>query len=232
MSVLDSSGHLKDSGVLMEQLAVKFAGTADGAGKTALAMALFGKAGAGLIPFLNLYGAKQAEINEQAHRFGLELNTSTVQLAAQAKEKLDGLKSVATGFGFALLSSTLPALDKLASQLIKIAEDANIPDLGKAFGEKVVTAVTALGNGLEFAEKHAHGLKIAFEGLAGLAALKIAVPVIADLQAGGLANVGKGLDRATIGLLGLERTLPALAKFGTWALGAGEAVLGLAEEKE
>ena len=44
--------------------------------------------------------------------------------------------------------------------------------------------------------------------------------------------MGKGLDRATIGLLGLERTLPALAKFGTWALGAGEAVLGLAEEKE
>jgi hypothetical protein len=218
VSAVDSNGHLKDSGELMEQLAVKFAGMGDGAGKTALAMALFGKAGAGLIPFLNLYGAKQAEINEQAHRFGLELSTSTVQLAAQAKEKLDGLKSVATGFGFALLSSTLPALDKLASQLIKIAEDANIPDLGKAFGEKVVTAVTALGDAMMFAEKHAHALKIAFEGLAGLKLATIAIPVISDLANGGIDKATSGIGRFILQSVGLtNRVIPALVELGSSA---------------
>src|SRR2546430_4973006 len=67
----DANGHLKDSGVVMEQLAVKFAGMQDGAGKTALAMAVFGKGGAAMIPFLNQYGAEQERVNDEAHRFGL-----------------------------------------------------------------------------------------------------------------------------------------------------------------
>jgi hypothetical protein len=231
VSAVDSNGHLKDSGILMEQLAVKFAGMGDGAGKTALAMALFGKAGAGLIPFLNQYGSEQERVNAEAHQFGLVLSTSTVEIAAKAHDNLDRLQEAMRGVGFAVLGATLPALADLSEKLVDIAKEANIPDLAKAFGEKVVTAVTVLGNGLEFAEKHAHALKISLEGLAALGALKIAIPVIADLQAGGIANVGKGLDKLTIGALGLQRTLPALAKFGTWASETAQFVGLLATEE-
>lgn len=231
VSATDSNGRLKDSGVLMEELAVKFSGTADGAGKTALAMALFGKAGAALIPFLNQYGAEQARVNEEAHQFGLVLSTSTVEIAAKAHDNLMRLQEVLRGVGFAVLGATLPAMVDLSDKLVQIAKDADIPDLAKAFGEKVVTAVTVLGNALEFAEKHAHALKIALEGLAALGALKIAIPVIGDLVAGGVDKLGAGVSRAAIALLGLGRVLPTLAKFGTWASETAQFVALLATEE-
>lgn len=231
VSATDSNGKLKDSGVLMEQLAVKFSGAADGAGKTALAVALFGKSGASLIPMLNQYGAEQARVNAEAHQFGLVLSTSTTEVAAKAHDNLMRLQEVLRGVGFAVLSSTLPSLVGLSEKLIDIAKDADIPDLAKAFGEKVVTAVTLLGNALEFAERHAHALKIALEGLVALGALKIAIPIIGDLAAGGIGKLGDGISRAVIGLLGLSRVLPTLAKFGTWALETAQFVGLLATEE-
>lgn len=53
VSVLDTNGKLKPTSDLLKEVADKFAVSADGANKTAFAMALFGKAGADLIPFLN-----------------------------------------------------------------------------------------------------------------------------------------------------------------------------------
>jgi hypothetical protein len=113
VSTMDANGHLKDSGILLEQMAPKFAAMADGAGKTALAQAIFGKAGAGLIPMLNQYGEKQAEVNDEAHRFGVVLSQSTVDIAMKAHDNLDRLSTVMKGMGFSLLSATLPALDEL-----------------------------------------------------------------------------------------------------------------------
>ena len=53
VSVLDTNGKLKPTSDLLKEVADKFAASSDGANKTAFAMALFGKAGADLIPFLN-----------------------------------------------------------------------------------------------------------------------------------------------------------------------------------
>ena len=78
--------------MLFGEIATKFAGMADGAGKTALAMTLFGKAGAGLIPLLNQYGAEQEKVNDEAHRFGLVLSSSTAKVAADAHDNLERLK--------------------------------------------------------------------------------------------------------------------------------------------
>lgn len=231
VSATDSNGQLKDSGVLMEQLAVKFAGAADGSGKTALAMTLFGKSGAALIPFLNQYGSEQARVNEEAHRFGLVLSTSTTDVAQKAHDNLDRLQEVLRGVGFSILGATLPALDQLLEKLIKIASDANIPDLAKAFGEKVVTAVTLLGDALEFTERHAHALKIALEALASLQVARIAIPLIGGLAAGGIGNVGKGFEKFAISALGLQKVLPVLKTFGSSIAGAGTAVAGLAERE-
>jgi hypothetical protein len=45
VSATDATGHLKDSGVLFGEIATRFAGMADGAGKTALAMTLSARQG-------------------------------------------------------------------------------------------------------------------------------------------------------------------------------------------
>jgi hypothetical protein len=229
VTVTDSNGHLKDSGVLMQQLAAKFATTADGAGKTAIAVALFGKSGASLIPFLDDYGSRQAKVNEQAHRFGMELSTSTVQVAGEAKEKFAELGAAAQGFGFSVLANTLPALNDFVAKLDSIAEDGKIGELGKAFGQEASRAIHLLGESLDFATRHAEALKIAMGALAGLVGLKIAIPVIGDLQKGGLANVGKAFDGLTKSALGLQRTLPALKEFAVWSKGTAIAVASLAK---
>lgn len=232
VTVLDSNGKLKDSGDLMGEVSKKFSGLADGSGKTAVALQLFGKSGAAMIPFLDLFGAKQARINADAHAFGLEVSTSTTQLAASAKEKLGGLQEVFKGLGFAVLGATLPAMTQLEDKLMQIAKDANLPDLAKKFGAEVSSAVNVLGDSLDFAATHAHALKIALEALAGVQIAKIAIPLIGDLADGkDLAKIGKGFDRATMGLLGLERTLPVLAKFGKWAKESAQFARLLATEE-
>ncbi|HTF64542.1 MAG TPA: phage tail tape measure C-terminal domain-containing protein [Edaphobacter sp.] len=216
VNIMDANGHLKDSGILLEEMAPKFANMADGAGKTALAQALLGKAGAGMIPLLNQYGAEQARVNDEAHRFGLVLSQSTVDVAMKAHDNLDRLTSVMKGMGFSLLSATLPALDQLLQKLIDIAAKANLQDLAKSYGEKVTTAVHALGDSLDFATQHATALKRALEALIALKLVAIAIPVLGDLNKGGAANVGKGIDKFTVGFLGLEKVLPVLKEFGGW----------------
>jgi hypothetical protein len=216
VSTKDANGNLQDSGIVMEEIAVKFAGMQDGAGKTALAMAIFGKGGAALIPMLNELGEKQQEINAEAHRYGLVLSTSTVDVAAKAHDDLKRLDMVFTGMGYSLLSATLPALDELLQKLISISQTADLQGLAKAFGGEVVKAVHLLGDALDFAVTHAHELKLALEALAGLKLAAIAIPIIGDLQKGGIENIGKGLDKLTIGFLGLGRVIPVLAQFGGW----------------
>jgi hypothetical protein len=53
ISATDASGKLKSTDAIMLEVADKFAKLPDGANKTAAAMALFGKAGADMIPMLN-----------------------------------------------------------------------------------------------------------------------------------------------------------------------------------
>lgn len=229
VSVMDANGHLKDSGVLLEQMAPKFAAMGDGAGKTALAQAIFGKAGASLIPMLNMYGEEQARVNDEAHRFGLVLSQSTVDVAMKAHDNLDRLSTVMKGMGFSLLSATLPALDQLLQKLLNISATSNLQDLAKAFGDKVVGAVHLLGDALDFAVKNAHALKIALEAIAAVKIASIAIPIVADLAGGGIANVGKGIDKATLGMLGFERAATALPKIGSAISGVAGGFYGAAK---
>lgn len=215
VSVTDSNGKLKDSGILMEELAVKFAKLNDRGGKTPFAKALFGKAGAELIPLLNQYGEDQAKITEEAHRFGMVLSTSTTEVSMRAHDNLDRLHLVLKGIGFSILSATLPALDKLLQKLIDLAKNSDLQGLAKQFGEKVTSAVDALGDALEFATKHAHALKLALEAIIALKVGSIVIPVIADLaQAGTLTKMAEGGSAYARSLLGIGAAAKSLPKLG------------------
>jgi hypothetical protein len=229
VSTKDANGHLKDSGIVMEDLAVKFSHMADGSGKTALAMAIFGRGGAAMIPMLNELGEHQSEINDEAHRFGLVLTKSTTEAADEANDKLKKLGSMFTGLGYSLMSATLPALDELLQKLIAISETADLQGLARAFGGEVVKAVHLLGDALDFAVEHAHALKDALEAIAAIKLASIAIPIVADLAGGGIGNVGKGLDKATLGMLGFERAATALPKIGTWLTGLTTGAYGAAK---
>src|SRR5574337_1008034 len=91
ISVKDNNGNLKTSEQVMLELADKFAGIEDGAGKTALAIKIFGKSGADLIPLLNEGGNGLARLQREAREAGVALSTEAAQAADQFNDNLGRL---------------------------------------------------------------------------------------------------------------------------------------------
>ena len=69
ISVIDASGNLKKADEVMADVADQFAKYQDGPEKAALAVALFGKAGADLIPLLNDGGRAMRENSAYAKQY-------------------------------------------------------------------------------------------------------------------------------------------------------------------
>lgn len=91
VAVKDANGNLRASDAVIGDVADKFANMKDGAGKTALAVALFGKAGADLIPLLNQGSKGIADMTEEAKKLGLVM---TGQMAKDAEEFNDNIKKL------------------------------------------------------------------------------------------------------------------------------------------
>lgn len=124
----DASGRLRDPGELVQEIAKKLGGFEDGAGKTALALDLFGKSGAKLLPFLKdmveLGGgvakvtAEQAAAAEQLEKNWKRLASAgdawkkdfvmgALPLMTELTEKMVDAQKAAGGLAAALLQVTL-----------------------------------------------------------------------------------------------------------------------------
>lgn len=110
ISVKDAEGDLKNTDVLLREIAGKFATYEDSAQKTALAVKVFGRAGAELIPLLNEGAEGIAEFEERARSLGLEISTNTAQQAELLGDQVDQLKGLMTGLGNDIMTAVLPSL--------------------------------------------------------------------------------------------------------------------------
>lgn len=118
ISVASADGKLKSSDALLVEIAEKFASFEDGANKTALAVNLFGKSGAELIPMLNAGASGIDELRQRARDLGLELDTNTAKQAEQFNDLMADAANLAKGFGNDLAKSLLPALVSLAKVFV------------------------------------------------------------------------------------------------------------------
>ena len=101
------------------RIAAAFEGASDGPEKAALAVKLFGRAGADLIPLLN-YGADGLKRSgDEARRFGLVIGADTARAAAEFNDNLTRLQASAQGFGFAIGNQVLPSLSQFVSELLE-----------------------------------------------------------------------------------------------------------------
>lgn len=93
ITLTDTAGRTKSADQVLLDLADTFAKSKDGAGKTAAAVALLGRAGDEMIPLLN--GGKQAilALMNEAAKLGLTIGTD---FAAQAEEFNDNLTRIQT----------------------------------------------------------------------------------------------------------------------------------------
>lgn len=124
IGVKQGDGTLKSTGQLLTEVAEKFAGYRDGAGKTALATMLFGKAGADLIPLLNSGASGLAEMTTEARMLGLEISTNTAKSAEEFNDNLTRLSAVKTGLANGIMSELVPTLANLSDELFNSAKQS------------------------------------------------------------------------------------------------------------
>lgn len=121
VSATDANGKLRSSSAVMADIADKFEGMEDGAGKTALAIALFGKSGTDLIPMLNGGGKAIREASEEARAFGLVMSDEGVAAAAAFGDGMDKLSSIVDGVFTQIADATLPVLSSFTEALVDSA---------------------------------------------------------------------------------------------------------------
>ena len=145
ISVKNSDGTLKSADTALIEIADKFASFADGAEKTALAVNLFGKSGADLIPFLNTGAAGIKQLQQEADRLGITLSGQTSQAAAQFNDNLTRLQAVSRGLFNRIAAELLPSLVKLTESLFNTAAGANALDGAARFAVNGIKILTSAG---------------------------------------------------------------------------------------
>jgi hypothetical protein len=109
----------KDVEQKLLEVADRFKGMRDGAEKTALAMELFGKSGADLIPLLNEGRAGLEAMKDEARRLGLVITAETAKAAQEFNDNLTRLQGALQGVKHSIGSAALPALATFTEQLVE-----------------------------------------------------------------------------------------------------------------
>ena len=115
ISATDAAGKLKSADRMTLEIANRFKAMPDGVEKTALAMQLFGKSGADMIPMLNMGG-------DAIDKLSVKMTTAFAQKADQYKDKLAVLSGKVGGLAAGLTVALLPALDAVATGLTAVVD--------------------------------------------------------------------------------------------------------------
>jgi hypothetical protein len=149
----DSTGHLKSIDVILPQIADKFQKMNDGTGKTAYAMALFGKSGKDMIPILNQGAGGLKEMKDEMEALGFTFNETGNKQAAALNENLEKLELAAGNMKNRIVKELVPGLYSLSEYFIK-----NIKD-----GGELENTITALGNAMKGIASIAIGVAASFD---------------------------------------------------------------------
>jgi hypothetical protein len=138
VSATDANGQLKSSGAVLEEIADKFEGYKDGAAKSAIAVALFGKAGANMIPMLNAGASGLKEAKQEAEEFGLVIDKKTAIAAETFNDNMTRLHRVLDGITTQIAAYLAPDLANLSVAMVQFSKDGNVV---KGAVEGIQTAV-------------------------------------------------------------------------------------------
>ena len=191
VSYRDANGKLKPMDKILPGIADKFQKMANGPEKTALALKLFGKGGATMIPMLNKGSAGLKAMAAESDKLGTTLSGKDLEAVKQSTINKRKMAAAVKGLQIAIGKNLLPITQKMVTwfterivpaigrviALIEKNKDKLIPlgkafeDLGKFIGDKVVPAVATFGGWL--VKYQGWLIPIAGGVLAIVAALKI-----------------------------------------------------------
>lgn len=126
VAVTDSSGSVRSTDTVFKDLADRFANMEDGASKTALAIKVFGKAGAEMIPFLNQGARGIEQLEAQARQLGITLNEQDSDAAHAFQSALKQVDGVVGGVAAKVATELTPALTRLAEDFLRSSEAAGL----------------------------------------------------------------------------------------------------------
>lgn len=151
VSAQNANGSLRASDEVLVDVADKFSRMEDGATKTALAVQIFGKSGAELIPFLNQGRDGISALTAEADRLGITISGTTSAAAGQFNDTLDRLRATFDGVINKIMAGALPSLNQLGDKLADPAFAAAAAALAQGVVgaiNAIVDAVSAAGNKL------------------------------------------------------------------------------------
>lgn len=119
LSVTAASGGLKSSDQVLAEISDKFAGMEDGAGKTSIAVKLFGRAGTDLIPLLNQGSKGLADMKKEAEQLGAIVGGDLTRKSEEFNDNLTRLSRTFDAFKVSLAGSILPDLVKFSGTLVE-----------------------------------------------------------------------------------------------------------------
>lgn len=122
----DATGHLRNAQAVFDEVADRFSRMEDGAGKTNLAMMLFGKSGAELIPLLNKGAGGIRAYGDELERTGRLLSAEVIESAERFNDSLTRMKGGSQAFGAMIAAELAPSLEKLADSMSTANDKAQL----------------------------------------------------------------------------------------------------------
>jgi hypothetical protein len=238
VSVTDASGKLRSSQAVNEDVAEAFSNLKDGAGKTAAAIAIYGRAGAELIPLLNDGKAGLRGMSEEAAKFGVVIDGKTGKAAEAFNDNLTRLNFALKGVFAQATAQVLPAMVAITDAMVETAKNSGI----------LSTALTAVANAMKALVTSGVIVSAVFQSLAKyISTVSAAINQVVrgeftaafDTLKGGVASIGEtattsfgtvqklwqgSADGAESAAVSTEKSSKALKEFNFAALGAKSAV--------
>lgn len=124
ISIRDASGNLRNTQDVLIDLADSFASIEDGAGKTALAMRIFGRSGHNIIPLLNQGREGLAQLRQELDALGGVMSEKTAKQMEAFNDNLSKLKTLLSALTVEFAGPKIGWLNRMIEQLlmgIKIA---------------------------------------------------------------------------------------------------------------
>ena len=146
----DTSGSLRDPAEVMNDVALKLAEFEDGAGKTAIAMELFGKSGATMLPFLKDLAENQ-DLN-------IRLTTQQIEQADNASKALGRMRAESGFVAQTLVTAAIPSMSVLYQELKNVV-------LGTDNAADGVQRLRAEGTLTDWAQNTAYAIAVVIDAL-------------------------------------------------------------------
>lgn len=202
VSALDSAGRMKSTNQMLEELADRFAAMPDGAQKTALAVEMFGRSGAQLIPLLNQGSAGIRRMHDETVAFGLVVSSQFGKQAEEFNDNLRRMQLLGEGISLNIAQALIPSINELMSAFLEtwkqvgpeFLDNVRLGFVGVANSIRLVTGAAEDGGGvIQFLGRLLASIPLAISGT--FHAAYMAIAWIFEK----LAAVGGAIDKLLFG---------------------------------